>query len=222
MNAPNVIDVYTGLRSRRSRRQAPEFCNHRIVIAQCVPARAAHHAARYQAIEPAARDEDAIAVIRRRAVGAPAQCLRQRPIGMRGLPAADQFELLRKPIQDVSLAATHPDFIPRTAVARGDVEIAAQNQVGSLTQRRDAIEYLLHRADVTVFARRCMDAENAERPCVAQRRKLCFGASDPTLEARQIDWCESSTSGQKRAAPAPARNRLPQQRIAWARSESLL
>src|SRR6478752_59520 len=96
-----------------------EFGNHRIVIAQLLPARPVNHTAGLQPRQPRTRYKDAVAVIRGGGISHPAQGLSKRPVGMRGLPATHEIKLTGEAIEDVALAAQNAHAISFPPVSHG-------------------------------------------------------------------------------------------------------
>ena len=98
-------------------------------------------------------------MVGRARIAHPSQRLRQRAVRIRGLPTTDQIELAAQAVKDVAFAAKNPDRLMGLPVTDGDVEVTAEHKVCAAAQRRYTIENVLHRADVSAFTDRSVNAE---------------------------------------------------------------
>src|SRR5262249_46394166 len=99
-------------------------------------------------------------MVGRSPVSRPSQRLSQRPIGIRCLPTTHQFELLRQTIEYLAFGSQDFNRLGRLPISDCDVEVAAEDKISAAANRTDAVENILHRADVSAFANRSVNAEH--------------------------------------------------------------
>jgi hypothetical protein len=87
--------------------------------------------------------------------------LGQRTLGVRGLPATDQAEVLSEAVEYVAFTAKDPDRFSFLPISDGDVEVPAQHKIGIAAKCRHTIQNMLHCADVTPFANRDVNAQHS-------------------------------------------------------------
>src|SRR5262245_53510660 len=119
-------------------------------------------------------------------VAHPSERLSQRTSRICCLPTTDKIELVLQAVEDVTFSAGESDAIAGLSISDCDVEVPTQHQISAATKRRDAIENLLHRADVSTFTGRPMNAEHLQRT-VGPRCVPDLAAHHPAVEIRDCD-----------------------------------
>src|SRR5207244_816772 len=90
----------------------------------------------------------------------PSQRLSQRPARIRCLPTTHQVEFVGQPVEYFAFATQKSDSLTWLPVSDRDVEVAAQYEVGTVAKQGNTIENMLHRADVSAFTNRSVNAEH--------------------------------------------------------------
>src|SRR5215471_9071206 len=106
------------------------------------------------------RDKNAIAMVGRTGVPHPSQRLSQRAARIRFLPTTHQIELIVEAVEYVALAPQNPDSLACLPISDRDVEVTAQYKVCTVPKRGDTVENAVHRADISAFTDRSVNAEH--------------------------------------------------------------
>jgi len=136
------------------------------------------------------------------------------------LPTANQIELIRQTVEQVAFAAQKFDWITRLPVSDRDVEVTAQHEVRTVAKPGETIKNVMHRADISEFAGRSMNAEH-NKTTWRPRRALNLAANDPAVIFRNRDRNQRCGSCKQSRAPTSRSGRLPRERIVAAVPESL-
>jgi len=76
------------------------------------------------------------------------------------LPTTHQIELVGQPVEYVAFATQNSDSLTRLTISDCHVEVTAQYKVGTVAKQGNAVEDVLHRADVSAFTDRSVNAEH--------------------------------------------------------------
>src|SRR5262245_51557212 len=90
----------------------------------------------------------------------PSQRLSQRAARIRCLPTTHQIELIREAVEYVAFATQNSDLLASLPISDCNVEVTAQYKVRTVAKRGNTIENAVHRADVSAFTDRSMNAEH--------------------------------------------------------------
>jgi len=78
---------------------------------------------------------------------------------MGSLPATHKVEFVGQPIEQGTFAPQYANSLARLTISHCHVEVAGQYQVGPAAKHGNTVEDLMHRADVSAFACRSVNAE---------------------------------------------------------------
>jgi hypothetical protein len=76
------------------------------------------------------------------------------------LPTTHQIELLGQAVEYVAFRPQNSDSLTWLPISDRDVEVTAQYKVGTIAKQGNTIENVLHRADVSAFTDRSVNAEH--------------------------------------------------------------
>jgi len=99
-------------------------------------------------------------MVGRTGVSHPSQRLSQRAVRIRCLPTTHQIELVGQAVEYVAFARQNSDSLTRLTISDCYVEVTAQYKVGTVAKQGNTIEDVLHRADVSAFTDRSVNAEH--------------------------------------------------------------
>ncbi len=99
-------------------------------------------------------------MVGRTGVPHPSQRLSQRAVRIRCLPTTYQIELVGQAVEYVAFATQNSDSLTRLTISDCHVEVTAQYKVGTVAKQGNAVEDVLHRADVSAFTDRSVNAEH--------------------------------------------------------------
>ena len=76
------------------------------------------------------------------------------------MPTTHQIELITEAVEYVAFAPQNPDLLACLPISDRDVEVTAQYKVRTVAKRGDTVENAVHRADISAFTDRSVNAEH--------------------------------------------------------------
>src|SRR5262249_14069193 len=101
-----------------------------------------------------------------------------------------------------------------------DVEVTTQDKVGAAAKQGNTIENVVHRADISAFTDRSVNAEHYQRT-FRPRHVPDFTTDHPTVVIRNHDRDQRCASCKKSASPTSRFGRPPRESIVVVMPESL-
>ena len=76
------------------------------------------------------------------------------------MPTTHQIELISEAVEYVAFAPQNPDLLACLPKSDRDIEVTAQYKVRAVAKRGDTVENAVHRADISAFTDRSVNAEH--------------------------------------------------------------